>query len=287
MKKITLLALSLALSTFTFAQTSFGDTIQSDPTILTTTIPTRDACSQEVLTNSLENGGLFGGTGNQSLAIDIDVPANTTFSITEVIPTYVGDATTSTFVFLADEGGFPGIELASIESSESANIITGNNFGFDFHQITYALDTPYLIEGGATGVKVWMQIICDADGWESSTVSNTGDLGAFKNDASGQAWAIGTSDYVYQLNGDCNLLGANDNLLSQVAVYPNPTTDILNVKVPSTITINGATLVNVLGANTGLRLVNGSINTSSLASGVYILTVNTSAGTLTQKVVKQ
>ncbi len=287
MKKITFLAIGFAFSAISFGQSTFSDLATSNPTNIVNSDLERDPCSQEVLTNNLENGGLFGGAGNQSLAIDIDVPANETFSITEVIPTLVGNATSSTFVFLTDAGGFPGTELASIESSESANIITGSNFGFDFHQITYELDTPYLIEGGATGVKVWMQIICDAAGWESSTVANTGLLGAFKNDASGQTWAIGTSDYVYQINGDCNLLGANENLLSQVSVYPNPTTDILNVKVPANVTVNSASLVNVLGANTGLRLVNGTINTSSLASGVYILTVNTSAGTMTQKVVKQ
>lgn len=87
--------------------------------------------------------------------------------------------------------------------------------------------------------------------------------------------------------GDCRPLGLNSNLLSQVSVYPNPTDDILNIQVPANITVNGATLVTILGANTGLRLVNGTINTSSLQSGVYLLTLNTSAGTLTQKIVKQ
>ncbi len=100
---------------------------------------------------------------------------------------------------------------------------------------------------------------------------------------------LGSGELVGNMQfGNCTtIIGFDDNLLSQVSVYPNPTTDILNVKVPANITVNSASLVSVLGANTGLKLVNGTINTSSLASGVYILTVNTSAGTMTQKVVKQ
>ncbi|AFL81776.1 hypothetical protein Aeqsu_2316 [Aequorivita sublithincola DSM 14238] len=83
------------------------------------------------------------------------------------------------------------------------------------------------------------------------------------------------------------LLGVGENIENLVVVFPNPTTDILNVKVPASVNVNNANLINILGANTGLRLVNGSIDTSSLSSGFYILTLNTSAGTLTQKILKQ
>ncbi|MCF6308648.1 MAG: T9SS type A sorting domain-containing protein [Flavobacteriaceae bacterium] len=87
--------------------------------------------------------------------------------------------------------------------------------------------------------------------------------------------------------GDCTILSVNENLISQIAVFPNPTNDILNIKVPSTVEVLNSSLYNLLGQDTGLRLVNGTMNTNELAEGVYILNVETSAGTLTQKVVKQ
>jgi hypothetical protein len=82
-------------------------------------------------------------------------------------------------------------------------------------------------------------------------------------------------------------LGLGDNALSQVSVYPNPTSDVLNIRVPSTVTVQNAVLYDVLGKDTGVRLVNGTMNTASLAAGVYVLNVNTSAGTLSEKVIKR
>jgi hypothetical protein len=70
-------------------------------------------------------------------------------------------------------------------------------------------------------------------------------------------------------------------------VYPNPAREVLNVDIPATVEVNTAVLYDVLGKNTGVRLVNGTMNTSNLARGIYMLNVNTSAGTFTQKVVKQ
>jgi hypothetical protein len=86
---------------------------------------------------------------------------------------------------------------------------------------------------------------------------------------------------------DCMVLGVNDNLLSQISIFPNPTQDVLNVSVPSTIKINNVVLYDVVGKNTGLTLDNGTINTSSLARGIYILNIQTDRGALTEKIVKQ
>ena len=83
------------------------------------------------------------------------------------------------------------------------------------------------------------------------------------------------------------IIGVNDNLASVVSIFPNPTQDRLNVSVPSDVKINNAVLYDVLGKDTGLRLSNGTINTSSLARGVYMLNIQTDRGTLTEKIVKQ
>lgn len=92
------------------------------------------------------------------------------------------------------------------------------------------------------------------------------------------------SEGVYELRGDCQL-GVNNTLLSQVSVFPNPVNDILNINVPASVELNGATLYDVLGKATNVSLSNGQINISGLSRGLYILNVNTSAGTLTEKVI--
>lgn len=90
----------------------------------------------------------------------------------------------------------------------------------------------------------------------------------------------------FTVEGEPASLGFNDNISELASVYPNPTKGILNVDMPSSVTVKNSNLYNLLGQDTGLRLVNGTMNISELSRGVYILNVETSAGTLTQKVVK-
>lgn len=84
-----------------------------------------------------------------------------------------------------------------------------------------------------------------------------------------------------------DILGVGDNVADLVSVFPNPTSDVLNVSIPSNVDVKSFALYDVLGRNTGLALVDGQINMSNLSRGVYILNVDTSAGTLTKKIVKE
>jgi hypothetical protein len=88
------------------------------------------------------------------------------------------------------------------------------------------------------------------------------------------------------IEGEPSSLGVNNNISELASVYPNPTNGILNVDIPSEINVISSKLYNLLGQGTGLRLINGTLNVSQLSRGLYILNVETSAGTLTQKVVK-
>lgn len=90
----------------------------------------------------------------------------------------------------------------------------------------------------------------------------------------------------WTLTGE-DVVSVGDNLAEQVSVYPNPTTDILNVSVPSSVEVSRVSMFDVLGKNVGVSYTNGVINTSSLAKGVYILSIETTSGNLTQKIVKQ
>ncbi len=81
--------------------------------------------------------------------------------------------------------------------------------------------------------------------------------------------------------------GVNDELQGMVSVYPNPANDVLNVNIDPSLVIKTANLFDVLGKNSGARLINGTMNLDGLAKGIYILNIDTTLGSISQKVVKQ
>lgn len=84
-----------------------------------------------------------------------------------------------------------------------------------------------------------------------------------------------------------DVLSVDQNLAGMVSVYPNPTSDVLNIQTPSSVDVTSVVLFDILGKKVNADYNNSAINMTSLSQGVYILKVETSAGTLTQKVVKQ
>ncbi|NND88860.1 MAG: T9SS type A sorting domain-containing protein, partial [Flavobacteriaceae bacterium] len=87
--------------------------------------------------------------------------------------------------------------------------------------------------------------------------------------------------------GNALNLGVEENLLAEVSVYPNPASDVINVRVPNGVEIQNVTVYDLLGKDTGLRIVNGQIDINELSRGVYMVNIQTTAGTLTEKVVKK
>jgi hypothetical protein len=82
-------------------------------------------------------------------------------------------------------------------------------------------------------------------------------------------------------------LGVGDTINELVSIYPNPTTDLLNVTIPASVEIHAANLYDITGRDTGVALVNGTMNVADLSRGVYMLNVRTSAGTLNKKIIKR
>ena len=82
-------------------------------------------------------------------------------------------------------------------------------------------------------------------------------------------------------------LSIDEDALSQISIFPNPMNDVLNVRVPSNVTIESASIFDVLGKENRVQVTNGKINVQNLSQGIYILNLRTSVGTLTQKVVKR
>lgn len=80
-------------------------------------------------------------------------------------------------------------------------------------------------------------------------------------------------------------LSVNDVLSQSVSVYPNPSSDVFNISLPSNVEVMSSSLVDVLGKTTGVVYSNGGMNVSALAPGVYFLNLETNLGSYNQKVV--
>ncbi len=99
---------------------------------------------------------------------------------------------------------------------------------------------------------------------------------------------VGFPDAMHFLNLVVDgVISTNDVLAQGTSIYPNPTTDVFNVTLPANVEVTSSSLVDMLGRTTGAVYSNGQIDASSLAKGVYILTLETNSGTYTQKVIKQ
>lgn len=84
-----------------------------------------------------------------------------------------------------------------------------------------------------------------------------------------------------------NVTFAGDSLVT-INLYPNPVNDILNID--SKYTLNNISISDINGRvvrNTSLNGTEAQINIADLASGVYLLKVVTSEGTVTKKVIKE
>ncbi len=82
------------------------------------------------------------------------------------------------------------------------------------------------------------------------------------------------------------ILGVDESLMGLVNIYPNPMTTQLHIDLPAEVTILKASLYDLLGKKMDIELVSETINVSSLSDGIYILQLDTTAGTLTQKLIK-
>lgn len=271
MKKITLLAGALLMSLGTFAQVTFennaGDT--------TVTGANAVGCGSDnnwgrnfTLSEFTvpEDLGLLSGQIGIQTANGGDVVVNVYSSS----PTF-------------DEGA---LMLLGSQTVTVPAVVDGDSQSVDFD-----FDEPILVDD--TVEALFMEVVDAGDAmFIGGTAGNTaGKESWLKSVTCGvedyvTAASIGFGDaqFFLTLTGD-TILSTDGFALSQISVFPNPATEILNVNIPSTVELNGVTLYDVLGKSTNVSLSNGQINVSNLARGVYILNVDTSAGTLTEKVV--
>ena len=255
MKKITYLILLLFFCTFSYGQIKFKlledsgpvNKINSDQSLFP-----QPPCSVGTPSNNFETGirNLF---EPNIFANDFIVNANEVFTPDRIafnVFVTPGEFLDMVDVFFYEEGNYgPGDELASelaiVPFSQSIIGTKGSN---DVLEIVVDLTNPVALPGGLTENLYWVgiQFPLNWEGtyFEMTTILNTPNE-MFLGD--GIVWGAQSqtgqpeADGVISLSGDCSLLGINDNIADIVSIYPNPTSGILNLKIPKNIKIKKTT----------------------------------------------
>lgn len=304
MKKITLLGAALLASVVTFAQT---ETYVSetggvnDPIVYVEQGSTEDPCNTEGPGNAFENGKSCTQNLGRIVAHDIVVPMGEDATLetftANVFIGGTGSGVNAAFVDVyvyEDAGGTPGTEVTSeLGVIPTSQAVVGTNFGFDVWAVELDITDVALAGDAGADTTYWVGISLEATDasnvfWENSTAGLVG-LGEAYDDGAGGGFVIdATLEGVYTISADCQpIFSVGDNLAELVNIFPNPATTKINVEAPASVEITGATLYDVLGKDTGATLVNGTIDVTNLARGVYILNIKSTQGTLTQKVIKR
>ena len=301
MKKITLLASALLMTAATFGQNVLVDRIADNTTGL-------------ISTKGDDGTGVY-CADYFSVTSDVALGELTLYGLNNASATPIEPFVTGFNVYLYEiSGAVPAgnpevagsgiLELGDIDPSLYTITEDGQNTDFTVNitdanggnQVVleagniYWLSVFPSVEGGPDGDGRWNWFgsLSSFPNEEPVLIDPSDIFGAGATDWTNIAGLIGEAfpSFAWKLT-DEPIASIGDNLAEMIAVYPNPTTDVLNLNIPSNIEVTNVAMYDVLGKNVGAVYSNGTINTSSFAQGVYTLKVETTSGTLTQKVVKQ
>lgn len=96
-----------------------------------------------------------------------------------------------------------------------------------------------------------------------------------------EAWLF----FQNHIDNTLSLLNFED-LENTIRIFPNPTSNVINIETNNPLELNEVILYNTLGANVNAKLANGIIDLSNLNTGVYFLKIETLRGIITKKIIK-
>jgi aminopeptidase N len=91
--------------------------------------------------------------------------------------------------------------------------------------------------------------------------------------------------HIISKNNTTSLGTADMAIADAVKLYPNPTSNILNIEVPSFASFESATVYNSVGQKVIVTSIQ-NIDVSMLSNGVYFINIETSAATVHRKFIK-
>jgi hypothetical protein len=216
----------------------------------------------------------------------------------------------SNFIINEDDTFTPEDEADNVFWSPNVELPAGSSYA------SYRVGSSAItVEGGAAHYSVYVLTDADLEGIadlaallayvDGLTPNDSGDLEDVSevrtidlSDWAGEAVSLmfrhhdSDGNYAYFFMDDVTFMegvaGVNENVLANLSVYPNPTSDVVNVSVDALVSnvaiadLNGRTVKTVKFDGVS----NASVNVSDLASGVYMMTVSSDKGTTTKKIVK-
>lgn len=101
-------------------------------------------------------------------------------------------------------------------------------------------------------------------------------------------------NYIARAVATSDLLSNTDfgtNVKQAISIYPNPTSDLLNVKIEGSESISAVKIIDLNGREVFVKSFNGvndaQINVSDLTSGMYLINITSGEQTTTRKFLKQ
>ena len=304
MRKITLLLSLIASIVLGYSQsddfTTKPNTL-NEPVLNIESKSVNAPCFVSVSSNSFEYAIALGGTTEQRVAIDIDVPAGETFTLNKFVPNLIGGTGTTYKLIIyeiLDNGtlDFPiTIYNHNITSSSAlVGIITVAGYPpSNVYEVTLLLNSPQTLDGRSSGTKYALELVTDAPFWETTTATTEGFvLGVLNNAGTGGQWILDPNgaECVYYLVGDCSdsVNSISDLKALGFNYYPNPVSNDLFLTARENI--SNVTIFNMLGQevkNVVPSSLETTINMSNLVANTYFVRVQIGDTIGTFKVVKK
>lgn len=90
------------------------------------------------------------------------------------------------------------------------------------------------------------------------------------------------------INNEGGVLSTKDDvkiIKNMLSIYPNPTSDILNIKTDSKIST--VSVIDITGKKVNVKLEDNKIDVRSLTAGIYLINIETKEGISTEKFIKK
>lgn len=280
MKKITFLVVALVLGATTIAQTI----TQNNSQVLVDGLGL--TCQSSGVTTDNQLSGVFDLTNDFGITTAWAVN-EVQFGVDEVLNA-PGDVYPVVINVYTTDSGDPNGNLVLLGSQTSAISSTD-----ELSVVSVPFATPAVVPAGAV-IVVELAVLNDGvTGFRlgATDVASNDDSWILAADCGATTAAtyasLGFADRWMVLNVVGTDASGVEELAEFVSVYPNPANNVLNISIDTSLEVKSATLFDVLGKNTGVQSVNGSMDVSNLSKGVYILSIETTSGNISQKVVKQ
>ena len=115
--------------------------------------------------------------------------------------------------------------------------------------------------------------------------SNTGTLTNFALTGAASNWKSGST---VATGNTCTTLETETfNTLSEVVVYPNPSTGIFNIALQEDASVSVTDMLGKVIYTNKVKSGNNTIDISNYQSGIYLLNVTSENGSVTKKLIKE